>query len=92
MNQTKAHELAQEITALFSEQKEVILETNDIQEFLSETEPVDSVRAMEIIRDISEENQWNSFVYDYGALVRFTRKSESIHSGQDGRQVPVGHE
>ncbi len=74
MNQNKAQKLAREITELFKEQNEVILETNDIQEFLSDGQIVDSVAAMEIVRDISETNQWDSFVYDYGALVRFTQK------------------
>ncbi|HKI69576.1 MAG TPA: hypothetical protein VKA67_08310 [Verrucomicrobiae bacterium] len=86
MNQDKAQKLAREITELFKEQDEVVLETNDIQEFLSDGQIVDSVAAMEIVRDISEKNQWDSFVYDYGALVRFTRKPIMVN--HNGKHAP----
>ena len=86
MNQDKAQKLAREIAELFKEQDEVILETNDIQEFLSDGQIVDSVAAMEIVRDISEKNRWDSFVYDYGALVRFSRKPVAA-PGHNGKPV-----
>ena len=90
MNHHKAHELAREITDLFHDQDEVILETNDIQQFLSDGHAVDSVEAMEIVREISERHHWDSFVYDYGALVRFTRKPASTHPGRPaGRRRPA---
>jgi hypothetical protein len=81
MNHLKARKLAREITALFAEQDAVVLGTNDIQEFLSDGQPVDSVAAMEIIRDIADEHRWEAFVYDYGALVRFTRKPGTALNG-----------
>lgn len=92
MNQDKAQKLAREIDELFKEQDEVILETNDIQEFLSDGQIVDSVAAMEIVRDISEKNQWDSFVYDYGALVRFTRKPiGNNHNGKHASKQRQHH-
>lgn len=78
MSQTQASELAREIAQLFQEQEEVILDTNDIQQFLSRDRIVDSVEAMEIIREICDQHHWDSFVYDYGALVRFTRRSPDL--------------
>ena len=88
MNQTKAHELAREIADLFGTQDEVILETNDIQEFLSDGHVVDSVEAMEIVREISEANNWDSFVYDYGALVRFRQKPVNPTEGKPTGRRP----
>jgi len=81
MKQTKARELAREINALFQEQEEVVLDTNDIQTFLSDSETVDSVRAMEIVREIADRHRWSVFVYDYGALVRFTRDEAATVNG-----------
>jgi hypothetical protein len=82
MNQTKAQQLAREILELFASQDEVILETHDIQEFLSDGHAVDSVETMEIVREVSEANHWDSFVYDYGALVRFTQKPVETCNGK----------
>jgi hypothetical protein len=81
MKHTKARALAREINALLQQQEEVVLDTHDIQAFLSDGENVDSVQAMEIVREMAERHRWSVFVYDYGALVRFTRDHAASVNG-----------
>ena len=50
---------------------EVVLATNELGKFLGNGSPLDSVRVQEIIREAADAHGWESFVFDYGALVRF---------------------
>jgi hypothetical protein len=96
MNRTTARALAREINDLLRQQEEVVLETADIEEFLSEGRRVDSVRTMQIVREIADANDWSAFVYDYGALVRFSRKPAMgangfrRHASRDRQHTPLG--
>lgn len=70
-----AKELAQEIDGLFGVLDEVVLGTQDIREFLGDEQPVDSVTALQVVRTLADENDWEAFVYDYGAWVCFKRRN-----------------
>ena len=70
-------ELTDHIRELFQDRDEVVLETVVIQAYLADPDPIDSVRVMEWVREIAEANNWTLFVFDYGALIRFCRPTET---------------
>ena len=53
---------------------EIVLATDELAEFLGNGEPLDGVRVQELIRELASEHGWDSFVFDYGARVRFQTK------------------
>jgi hypothetical protein len=50
---------------------EVVLDTEEVGQFLANGHPLDGVRVQEVIRDLADVQGWTSFVFDYGARVRF---------------------
>jgi hypothetical protein len=72
-------ELARLIRRNLRSTGEVVLATDDLGEFLGNGSRLDSVRVQEIIREAAEAHGWDSFVFDYGALVRFSQRNRGEH-------------
>lgn len=68
-------ELARLIRRNLRSSSEVVLATDELGAFLGNGSPLDSVRVQEIIREAAEAYGWESFVFDYGALVRFSQRN-----------------
>jgi len=65
-------ELARLIRRQLRVRNEVVLATDELGEFLGNGHPLDSVHVQEVIRRIADAHGWRSFVFDYGARVRFS--------------------
>jgi hypothetical protein len=87
----KSGELARIVKRLLVKQDEVVLATEELQTFLGNGKPLDSVATMVAVRHIADENRWTSFVFDYGALVRFeprTKARKAARANGQPRHAP----
>lgn len=68
----RSRALAREINRGLKDGPEVVLETRDIQTFLTNGEAVDGIDVMRLLRGMAERQHWTVFVFDHGALVRIS--------------------
>jgi len=59
---------------------EVVLETRDIQSFLTNGAAVDGIDVMRLLRTLATRQHWNVFVFDHGALVRISGQPRSARA------------
>jgi hypothetical protein len=74
---------AREVNGLLRERHQIVLATADIQSTLSDGESLDGVTAMRLLRALARRHGWDTFVFDYGALVRIQPRASS----QTGRPL-----
>jgi hypothetical protein len=73
----EARILAREVNRLLRESPEIVLELNDIADFLSNGELPDDLDTLHTLGSLAARHGWRMFVFDYGARVRIAAASRS---------------